>query len=70
MAENIKVMVSCDVMFCSPSGTHKGFKGTYCFLQKYQVSLMSVPIHQASCCCNPEDCQMNICYILLDGKDV
>jgi len=28
MAENIKVMASYDVMFCSPSGTHQGFGGT------------------------------------------
>jgi len=34
MADNIKVMVSCYVMFCSPSGTHQGFRGTYCLLQK------------------------------------
>jgi len=33
MAENIKVMVSCDVMFCSWSGTLPGFRGTYCLLQ-------------------------------------
>jgi len=34
MAQNIKVMVSCDVVFCNPSGTYQGFRGTYCLLQK------------------------------------
>jgi len=30
-------MVSCDILFYSPSGTHQGFRGTYCLLQKAPV---------------------------------